>query len=36
MMTVETAKALPRITPARSSWRIWDPSRSKEHVVLRR
>ncbi|KAK1643703.1 hypothetical protein QYE76_061508 [Lolium multiflorum] len=30
-----TAKAMPRKTPAGSSWRIWDPGRSEEHVVLR-
>jgi hypothetical protein len=29
------AKAMPRKMPARSSWRIWDPGRGKEHVVLR-
>jgi hypothetical protein len=28
------AKAVPRITPTRSKWRIWDPGRSKA-VVLR-
>ncbi|KAK1646352.1 hypothetical protein QYE76_064157 [Lolium multiflorum] len=28
-------KAMPRKTPARSSWRIWDPGRSGVHVVLR-
>jgi hypothetical protein len=35
MMTVGTAKALPKMTPVRSSWRIWDPGRSEAHVVLR-
>ncbi|KAK1650444.1 hypothetical protein QYE76_068249 [Lolium multiflorum] len=30
-----TAKAMPRKTPAGSSWRIWDPGRGKVHVVLR-
>jgi hypothetical protein len=29
------AKAMPRKTPAGSSWRIWDPGRGEEHVVLR-
>jgi hypothetical protein len=29
------AKALPRMTPAKNSWRIWDPGRSEVHVVLR-
>ncbi|KAK1611292.1 hypothetical protein QYE76_034965 [Lolium multiflorum] len=29
------AKAMPRKTPAGSSWRIWDPGRSGVHVVLR-
>ncbi|KAK1661504.1 hypothetical protein QYE76_049663 [Lolium multiflorum] len=29
------AKAIPRKTPAGSSWRIWDPGRSEVHVVLR-
>jgi hypothetical protein len=28
------AKAVPRVTPTRSKWRIWDPGRS-EAVVLR-
>jgi hypothetical protein len=27
--------AMPRKTPARSSWRIWDPGRDEVHVVLR-
>jgi hypothetical protein len=31
----EAAKVMPRKTPARSSWRIWDPGRSEAHVVLR-
>ncbi|KAK1620523.1 hypothetical protein QYE76_026040 [Lolium multiflorum] len=30
-----TAKVMSRKTPARSSWRIWDPGRSEAHVVLR-
>jgi hypothetical protein len=29
------AKLMLRKTPARSSWRIWDPGRSEAHVVLR-
>jgi hypothetical protein len=29
------AKAMPRKTPAGSSWRIWDPGRNEVHVVLR-
>ena len=29
-MTPGAAKAMPRMTPARSSWRIWDPGRCKE------
>jgi hypothetical protein len=33
-MKVKTAKAVPRVTPTRSKWRIWDPGRS-EAVVLR-
>ena len=28
------AKALPRMSLARSSWRIWDPGRGEVHVVL--
>ncbi|KAK1670120.1 hypothetical protein QYE76_058279 [Lolium multiflorum] len=30
-----TAKAMPMKTPARNSWRIWDPGGSEAHVVLR-
>jgi hypothetical protein len=30
-----TAKAMPRMMPVRSTWRIWDPGRSEAHVVLR-
>jgi hypothetical protein len=30
----KTAKAVPRVTPTRSKWRIWDPGRS-EAIVLR-
>jgi hypothetical protein len=30
----KTAKVVPRVTPTRSKWRIWDPGRS-EVVVLR-
>jgi hypothetical protein len=35
MMMAETVKAIPRVTPTRSNWRIWDPGRRKAHVVLR-
>jgi hypothetical protein len=34
-MTSGTAKAPPRMTPARSSRRIWDPGRGEVHIVLR-
>jgi hypothetical protein len=30
----KTAKAVPRVTPTRSKWRIWDPGRS-EVIVFR-
>jgi hypothetical protein len=33
-MKIKTAKAVPRVTPTRSKWRIWNPGRS-EVVVLR-
>jgi hypothetical protein len=33
--TTKTAKAVPRVTPTRSKWRIWDPGRCEAHVVLR-
>jgi hypothetical protein len=33
-MTAKTAKVVPRVTPTRSRWRIWDPGRN-EAVVLR-
>jgi hypothetical protein len=35
MMMAKTVKAIPRVTPTRSNWRIWDPGRRKAHVVLR-
>jgi hypothetical protein len=34
MITAKTAKVVPRVTPTRSRWRIWDPGRN-EAVVLR-
>jgi hypothetical protein len=34
-MMTETVKAIPRVTPTHSKWRIWDPGRSEAHVVLR-
>jgi hypothetical protein len=34
-MTAETVKAIPRVTPTQSKWRIWDPGRGEAHVVLR-
>jgi hypothetical protein len=33
--TVKTVKAIPRVTPTQSKWRIWDPGRGEAHVVLR-
>jgi hypothetical protein len=33
-MKTKSAKAVPRVTPTRSKWRIWNPGRS-EAVVLR-
>jgi hypothetical protein len=33
-MKIKSAKAVPRVTPTQSKWRIWDPGRS-EAVVLR-
>jgi hypothetical protein len=33
-MMAKSAKAVPRVTPTRSKWRIWNPGRS-EAVVLR-
>jgi hypothetical protein len=33
-ITAKTAKVVPRVTPTRSRWRIWDPGRN-EAVVLR-
>ena len=29
------AKTISRMTPARSSWRTWDPGRREAHAVLR-
>jgi hypothetical protein len=34
MRTTKTAKAVPRVTPTQSKWRIWNPCRN-EAVVFR-
>jgi hypothetical protein len=34
-MKAKLVKVMPRVTPTRSKWRIWDPDRSEAHVMLR-